>query len=110
MFLTGGSIFFRILPLTLGVLLGGIIVVLNFKALRKIVGSLDKGRPGDASRIILFFSYLIRFLFVGGLVFLVIFLRITDPVGFLIGLSTVFFGIALEGISMSLKRTKKKEF
>ena len=101
--LTGGSLFFWLLPLTAGVLIGGIIVILNLRVLRKITESLLKEKQEDIHRAFLFFSYLIRFIFVGGIVFAILYFEIIHPAGFLLGLSTVFFGVTLEIISKVFK-------
>ena len=106
--LTGLSVFFCSWPFTLGVILGGIIVIANFKALRAIVEALFKQKQKNFSGIITFFSYFFRFSLLGGMVFLVIYFEITHPIGFLLGLSTVFFGITLEVISVVFKKRRGK--
>jgi hypothetical protein len=83
--------------ITLGVIIGGIIVILNFKALRMIFESgFSKGRISGS----VFVKYAIKFLAVlvavAGVVFL---LRgVVNLVAFFVGLLTIFLAISFEGI------------
>lgn len=83
--------------ITLGVLIGGIIVILNFKALRMIFQSgFSQGKSAGS----LFVKYAVKFLALfaalGGVVFL---LRgVINMMAFLVGLLTIFLAIVVEGI------------
>ena len=83
--------------ITLGVILGGVIVILNFKVLRKIVeGGLSQERISKS----FFLKYALKFLClvaaVAGVAFL---LRgVINLVAFLVGLLTIFLAILAEGL------------
>lgn len=94
---TLGSLIFWDWRITLGVILGGIIVILNFKALRMIFeGVFSQGKISGSIVV----KYVVKFLAllaaVGGVAFL---LRDTiNLVAFFVGLLTMFLAITVEGI------------
>lgn len=94
---TVGSLAFWDWRITLGVIIGGIICILNFKALRMIFeGVFSQGKISGS----IFVKYAVKFLAllaaVGGVAFL---LRGTiNLVAFFVGLLTMFLAIAVEGI------------
>ena len=95
--LTLGSLAFWDWRITLGVIIGGVIVVLNFKALRMIFESgFSEGRIAGS----VFVKYAVKFLAllaaVAGVVFL---LRgIVNLFAFFVGLLTIFLAISIVGI------------
>ncbi len=95
--LTLGSLALWDWRITVGVMIGGIICVLNFKALRMIFeGSLSRGKIAGS----FFVKYAVKFLAllaaVGGVAFLL--QRKINLVAFLVGLLTIFLAIVVEGI------------
>ena len=95
--LTLGSLVFLDCRITLGVIIGGIICILNFKALRMIFeGSLSRGKIAGS----FFVKYAVKFLAllaaVGGVAFLL--QRKINLVAFLVGLLTIFLAVVVEGI------------
>jgi hypothetical protein len=95
--LTLGSLAFWDWRITLGVVIGGIIVILNFKALRMILQSgFSQGKISGS----FFVKYAIKFLAllaaVGGVAFLL--QGRINLVAFLVGLLTIFLAIVVEGI------------
>jgi hypothetical protein len=95
--LTLASIAFGDWRITLGVMIGGIICILNFKALRMIFeGSLSRGKIAGS----FFVKYAVKFLAllaaVGGVAFLL--QRKINLVAFLVGLLTIFLAVVVEGI------------
>jgi len=94
---TLGSLAFWDWRITLGVILGGIICILNFKALRMIFeGVFSQGKISGS----IFVKFTVKFLAllaaVGGVAFL---LRGTiNLVAFFVGLLTMFLAISVEGI------------
>jgi len=95
--LTLASLAFWDWRITLGVMIGGIICILNFKALRMIFeGSLSRGKIAGS----FFVKYAVKFLAllaaVGGVAFLL--QRKINLVAFLVGLLTIFLAIVVEGI------------
>jgi nitrate reductase NapE component len=100
--LTLGSLCCKSHTVTLGVLLGGVIVILNFWLLRRIVeGGLRKSKNRPA----LVMSYFLKFAALVAVIFWVIYSGIVDTLGFVVGLSTVFIGIALDGFVQVLKKS-----
>ncbi|OGP85538.1 MAG: hypothetical protein A2Z08_03625 [Deltaproteobacteria bacterium RBG_16_54_11] len=95
--LTLGSLAFWNWRITLGVIIGGIICILNFKALRMILQSgFSQGKISGS----FFVKYAIKFLAllaaVGGVAFLL--QGRINLVAFLVGLLTIFLAIVVEGI------------
>jgi hypothetical protein len=95
--LTLGSLAFWDWRITLGVIIGGIICILNFKALRMILQSgFSQGKISGS----FFVKYAIKFLAllaaVGGVAFLL--QGRINLVAFLVGLLTIFLAIVVEGI------------
>ena len=100
--LTLGSIYFKSLAVTLGVLAGGIIIIVNFWLLRKIVERIIKKADKGAFFAL---SYIFKFIALSAILFAIIYSGVVDIIGLIVGLSTVFLGIALEGFVQVFKRT-----
>jgi hypothetical protein len=94
---TLGSLPFWDWKITLGVLIGGIIVILNFKALRMIIESgFSRGKISGSFFVKYAIKFLALFAAVAGVVFL---LRgKINLIAFLVGLLTIFLAIVVEGI------------
>jgi hypothetical protein len=95
--LTLGSLVFWDWHITFGVIIGGVIVILNFKALRMIFESgFSEGRISGS----VFIKYAIKFLAllaaVAGVVFLL--QGVVNLVAFFVGLLTIFLAISVVGI------------
>ena len=95
--LTLGSLVFWDWHITLGVIIGGIIVIFNFKALRMIF---EEGFSSGRISASIIVKYIIKFMallaVVAGIALL---LRgIIHLVAFLVGLLTIFLAITVEGI------------
>ena len=83
--------------ITLGVVIGGIIVILNFKALRRIfeVG-LSEGRLSISFLVKYAIKFLVLLVAVGVIVFLLH--GVINLIAFLVGLLTIFLAIVFVGI------------
>jgi hypothetical protein len=95
--LTLGSLFFWDWHITLGVIIGGIIVILNFRAMRMIFESgFAKGKLVGS----VFVKYAVKFLAVLAAVAGVVFLLhgVVNLVAFFVGLLTIFLAISVVGI------------
>jgi hypothetical protein len=106
--LTLGSLVFWDWRITVGVMMGGIICILNFKTLRMIIESSFSGRKISGS---FFVKYAAKFLAllaaVAGVAFL---LRgKINLVAFLVGLLTIFLAIVVEGIRGYRYMNKEEE-
>ena len=92
-----GSLVFWDWHVTLGVIIGGVIVILNFRALRMIFESgFSDGKISGS----LFVKYAIKFLAVLAAVAGVVFLLhgVVNLVTFFVGLLTIFVAISVVGI------------
>jgi hypothetical protein len=92
-----GSLVFWDWHVTLGVIIGGIIVILNFRALRMIFeSSVSEGKISGS----VFVKYAIKFLAVLAAVAGVVFLLrgVVNLIAFFVGLLTIFLAISVVGI------------
>jgi hypothetical protein len=95
--LTLGSLVFWDWHITLGVIIGGVIVILNFRALRMIFESgFSEGRISGS----VFIKYAIKLLAVLAAVAGVVFLLhgVVNLIAFFVGLLTIFLAISVVGI------------
>jgi hypothetical protein len=95
--LTVGSLVFWDWHITLGVIIGGVIVILNFKALRMIF---ERGFSSGRISGSVFVQYAVKFLAVLAAVAGVVFLLrgIVNLFAFCVGLLTIFLAISVVGI------------
>lgn len=103
--LCAGSLFFASLSVTLGVAVGALIVVINFRWLRRLVQrAMAKG--GRVKKV-LYGEYALKLLFIlaipCGIIYYREFLFDLHPLAFIVGLSTVFIAICVEGFMGLLK-------
>lgn len=99
----GGSLIFYSLPVFLGTFLGSSIVIINLLWLRSIISRLlFKGGKKLYTILQLILKVLIVFAFVAGMIYFSMkgFLNIW---AFLVGLSTLFLGVLLEGLISFLR-------
>ena len=92
-----GSLVFWNWHVTLGVIIGGVIVILNFRALRMIFESgFSEGKISGSILV----KYVIKFLAVLAAVAGVVFLLhgVVNLVAFFVGLLTIFLAISVVGI------------
>jgi hypothetical protein len=89
---------------TLGIILGGFIIIANFKVLQHTIrrGFSAQGVM-SASKVFIILKYYLRLLVLGAVVCYVIKRGWVDPVGLAVGLSTVFISIVSFGIRTALK-------
>ena len=103
------SYFFLDRSLTLGVILGGLMIIANFSALhhtvRKAFSFQGASKAGKASLIL---KAYFRLFFLGVILYVLITRGWVDPVGLTVGLSTVFLSIFSFGISRILKDRSRK--
>lgn len=93
----GISAFFWPMDKILGLLMGSLIVTINFHWLRKIV----EKSLGKTSRSRLAFSIVFKYLFLIGVLFIVIVWGKIDLIPFLIGTFTIVLAIFIEGLVSS---------
>ena len=106
--LCAGSLVFASLPVTLGVGLGALIVVVNFRWLRRLVERAMAKR--ERAKKTLYGEYALKLLLSLAVPCGVIYYRKLlfdlDPLGFVVGLSTVFIAICVEGLRGVFKETR----
>jgi hypothetical protein len=106
--LCAGSLFFVSVSITIGVALGGLIVIVNFHWLRRLVERLMAKREKIKKALV--GEYILKLLFFLAIPCAVIYFRKLlfdlNPVAFVIGLSTVFIAICVEGLAGVLKRER----
>ena len=90
--------------ITAGIILGGLIIIINFDILQSVV---RRACPADgeikAKKISLIAKTYFRLLVLGAIIYFLITRVRVDPLGLTVGLSTVVFSIVSFGISSALK-------
>ena len=90
--------------ITAGIILGGLIIIINFDILQSVV---RRAFPADgeikAKKISLIAKTYFRLLVLGAIIYFLITHVRVDPLGLTVGLSTVVFSIVSFGISSALK-------
>ena len=93
---------------TIGIILGGLIIMLNFSVLQHTISGafgLDGGmRKGKA---VIITKYYLRLLALGVILYVLIARGLVDPVGLAIGLSTTVFGIVIMGIQKAIRMNEE---
>jgi small-conductance mechanosensitive channel len=107
--LASASCFVMSPAFTAGIIIGGLMVIVNFHALQHTIrqGFLpnDTQKPRKVSVIA---KYYIRLAAMGGVIYLSLSQKWIDPVGLTVGLSIVVMGIVSLGIQM-IRKTFSKE-
>lgn len=112
--IVGGAVGAILTPfkVALGIILGGLIVAVNFHLLKKTLSKMfdpqvvsEKGRSVIGNVMV---KYYIRFAVSAGIIFLLISQRVVHPVGLLLGLSVVVASV-FAATALELKRILFKE-
>ena len=89
---------------TLGIILGGMLIIANFHIFQYSLSKAFNDREKiKGRRISIYFNYYFRLFALGVIIFMLLRNGHIDPVGLIIGLSTVVIAIAFLGVSMALK-------
>lgn len=89
---------------TLGIILGGIIIILNFSFLQStIIRAFQKKSVNRKKKSVLIAQSFLRLFFLGSIIFFLLKYDLVDPIGLAIGLSIIFFSIVSMGISSAFK-------
>jgi hypothetical protein len=89
---------------TLGIILGGLIIIVNFKVLQHTIrGAFSPDDVMTSSRILIIMKYYLRLLALGIIIFILVKRGWVDPAGLAFGLSTVVISITSFGIKEALK-------
>jgi hypothetical protein len=90
--------------LTLGIILGGLVIIANFGLFQHTIRCAFSPEGAMRNRrMSIIAKYYFRLLALGGIIFFLISLRWVNPVGLAIGLSTVVFSIVIFGVKRAWK-------
>ncbi|HOG17472.1 MAG: ATP synthase I chain [Syntrophaceae bacterium PtaU1.Bin231] len=92
-----------------GVLLGGLVSIVNFHWLHRDLKKVFLSRSGAASRASVMWRYYLRFAVTGVVLYLIITGDLVNVIGLLIGLSVVIMNIALTVVLMLLSKKNQIE-
>ncbi|MBN1848215.1 MAG: ATP synthase subunit I [Deltaproteobacteria bacterium] len=102
--LSSAGYFFLGHTMTLGIILGGFIIIANFGFFQSTV---KRSFPSDGmikiNKFLIIIESFIRLLLLGAIIFILITRGLIDPIGLTIGLSTVVLSIVSYGISNAWK-------
>lgn len=102
--LSSVSYFLMSPSITMGIILGGLIVITNFKVFQHTIRCAFSPEGFMITRkILIIVKYYFRLLAVGAIIYILITRARVDPVGLAIGLSTVVFSIVSFGIKSACK-------
>jgi hypothetical protein len=105
--LTAASLLIWDLKFTLGVIAGGIMVIVNFDILRRVL--IKQFAPGNRASISgVLIRYYIRFAITAVLILLLLKFSLVGPIGLLIGLSVIVLNLTLTGFIL-FRRVKMTE-
>lgn len=98
------SYFFMSHSNTLGIIVGGCMIIANFNFLQATIRkAFQREEPARTGKALLIVKSFFRIFILGGVLYLLITRGLVDPVGLTIGLSTVVFSIAGFGIRSACK-------
>jgi len=91
--------------LTLGINLGGFIIIANFQVMQYTIRRVfpSDGAMKEATKISIMGRYYFRLLILGAIIYILVTEGLVDPVGLAIGLSTVVISITSFGINRAWK-------
>lgn len=104
-FITGvvlvlGSLFFKSLPVTLGVLAGGLLACINFFVLQKVVVKITA--ETSQSKAIPAAVALLKFVLLAVAIYVALSTKYIDPIGFVVGLSSVVITLVVLPLGRSV--------
>jgi len=103
------SYFFMSSAFTLGIILGGLIITVNFNMLQHTIrNAFGKDGVMTAKKNAIIAKYYFRLVIVGLIIYILITKAFVDPIGLTIGLSTVVISIFYFGIRAALKTSSEE--
>jgi hypothetical protein len=100
------SFFLANADMTLGIILGGLLIIANFNVLEHTIrGAFDRNGAMKAKKKSIILKYYLRLGVMGILIYLLITKGWVNPIGLVIGLSTVVISITIMGIHLLLKQS-----
>ena len=111
MILASVGYFFMSRSFTLGIILGGMLVIINFNFLQSTIMKAFQQAPIiKKKKSLLLVKSFLRLTLLGIILFALLKYDIADPVGLAIGLSIIFFSIVSIGISSAWKTWNRRVF
>jgi hypothetical protein len=102
--LVTAAYFFMSRSFTLGIILGGIIVIVNFSFLQSTIIKAFQNTPAiKKKKFLLIVKSFFRLLLLGIIIYVLLKYDLADPIGLAIGLSIIFFSVVSLGISSAWK-------
>ena len=95
---------FRKLPIVVGVFLGGLIVIINFYWLTRLVRQAFAGKKKPSK--VFFVKFGLKFFLLLAIVAFVIYFTPVNPIGFLVGLSVSVAGVVVDGLIGMMEKTR----
>ena len=95
---------FRKLPIVMGVFLGGLIVIINFYWLTRLVQQAFMGKNKPSK--LFFVKFGLKFFLLLAIVAFVIYFTPVNPIGFLVGLSVSVAGVVVDGLIGVMEKTR----
>ena len=109
--LGGISFFFMSNAFTMGVLIGGLLILLNFHVLQRSIRKIFSPHgSGKTKKALIIASYYLRFLIMGILIYFFVSTKLVHPIGLTIGLSIIVISITIFGFFMIWKTSSKGNF
>ncbi|MBW2064532.1 MAG: ATP synthase subunit I [Deltaproteobacteria bacterium] len=105
LFLSLAGFFFLGDRFTLGIMAGGLVSIANFGLLQNTITKTFPTQETEGRKTALLVKFYFRLLGLGIAIYLLLKSGRTDPIGLVIGLSTVVIGIISFGITNALKTT-----
>jgi hypothetical protein len=96
---------------TFGLIMGGIIVIINFNFLQSTMIKAFQNAPAlKKKKFLLIIKSLLRLFLLGIIIFALLKYKLADPIGLAVGLSIIFFSIVSLGISSIWKTGNRRVF
>ncbi len=107
MVLVLGSLFFKSLPVTLGVFAGGLLACINFVVLQKVVVKMTAETTHN--RAIPAAVAVLKFILLAIAIYAALSSKYIDPIGFVVGLSSVVITLVVMPIGRSVRGAFSRE-
>jgi hypothetical protein len=105
LFFLGSISYFAMAPaFTLGVILGGLLIILNFNMMQQTIRkAVPVEGPVSLKKIPVLLKYYLRLLIIGTIIYIIVARQWVDPIGLSVGLATLVFSILSFGIHQAIK-------
>jgi hypothetical protein len=109
--LASAAYFFMSRSFTFGLIMGGIMVIINFNFLQSTIIKAFQNTPAvTKKKFRLILQSFLRLSLLGAVIFALLKYNLADPIGLALGLSIIFFSIVSLGISSIWKTGNRRVF